>query len=164
MKKMYFTVKPENFIIYNGLSREGKLSYKEYDEFVMNDTFYERLFFEAPRKTIYGSTIVRELVTGTKFLLELEQNKSGTVYATFSGLDREIKSTRVVLSKTRVDNSIVAGFFTEMENDEKMKEEYVDNILQFMAMSKAKSKQRRRDIEGPSRGLVRELRELSRIL
>ena len=156
MKKMYFTAKPENFIIYDGIARDGKLSYKNYDDFQMDDEFYSRLFFEAPRKTIYGSVVVKEMVTGVKFILELQENKAGTLYSTFSGVDREIKTEKAVLSKTRVDNTAVAGFFKQIQ--------YVDNVLQFMAMAKAKTNQRKRDIQGPQKGIVRGLRQLSKLL
>lgn len=164
MRKMYFTAKPENFIIYDGIARDGKLSYKNYDDFQMDDEFYSRLFFEAPRKTIYGSVVVKEMVTGVKFILELQENKAGTLYSTFSGVDREIKTEKAVLSKTRVDNTAVAGFFKQMEEDEDLKIQYVDNVLQFMAMAKAKTNQRKRDIQGPEKGIVRGLRQLSKLL
>lgn len=162
MKKMYFTAKAEDFIIYDKLSRDGKLFYKNYDDFNLEDDFYNKLFFEAPKKTIYGSTIVKELVTGCKFILELEENKNGTLSASLRGYDRDVKTSKIAFNKVRVDNSIVSGFFFEMENDEELKMQYVDNVVQFMAMAMAKTNQRKRDIEGPDKGFIKSLRDLSK--
>ena len=71
-KKMYFQISPEKFRMYDRISREGKVKFREVETFDVSDEFYNKLIFVAKqKKNLKGRITVKEQVTGTKFKLKI---------------------------------------------------------------------------------------------
>lgn len=181
-KKMYFQLQPENFKMYDRISREGDIKFVKADAFDVEDPYYNRMIFVAKyKKNIRGNFTVKEQITGTKFKLKVipgKENEPATVQVYSNKL--ELRSTgKITVEDIMLSPKKASGFYysfrpqltqDEKENEKLMidaknrKEEYVSNVINFFADAKTAARNYRNDISFQDKQIQRSLKQLSRKL
>ena len=152
-KKMYFQLRPENFKMYDRISRDGDIKLRRAESFDVEDPYYKLKVIPKEDKT---------------FIVKVYSNK--LELRTYG----EILLTDAVLSAQKA-----AGFYysfrPELTEDEKenerliqesrgRKEEYVSNVIEFFADAKTAAKNYRNDISFQDKQVQRSLKQISRRL
>lgn len=164
MKKKYYSIKPDSFEIYDEVRRDGKLIFKKYPKFDIEDSFFNKLFFESQRRSYDGIVILKEMFSQTKFELETFKAENDVTFAILRGIDIDIETKPIPLSKIEVESSTVTGFFNEVYKSDDIKIKYIESILQFIATCRAKTKQYIKDQTGPSKKLTKDAKLLAKRL
>lgn len=181
-KKMYFQLQPENFKMYDRISRDGEIKFVRADRFDVADPYYNKMIFVAKyKKNLRGNITIKEQITGTKFKLKIIPGKGDepSVVQVYSN-KLELRSTgKITVQDVILSPKKASGFYysfrPELTEDEKVnerllqesksrKEEYVSNVVGFFADAKTAAKNYRNDISFQDKQVQRSLRQLSRKL
>lgn len=162
-KKMYFSFQPQDFNIYDTVSREGELKFKNCDEFDFDDSFFNQLIFVANKKRLKGTIKMKEMVSGTKLVLKIIPRSENPDYVKAYSNRLDLRSAGYIQPESiLMCNSAVTGFFNELSQDEELKRSYVDNVVQFFANARAQSNQFKQDQVGPDKKTMKNIRSLSK--
>ena len=135
-KKMYFQLQPENFKMYDRISRDGEIRFVRANPFDVADPYYNKMIFVAKhKKNIRGNITVKEQITGTKFKLKIIPGKGDepSVVQVYSN-KLELRTYGVILLQDAVlPQQKASGFYCSFKpvltSDEKENEKRTSEAL-----------------------------------
>ena len=179
-KKMYFHLKPECFMFYDRISREGEIKFRRAQGLDVNDPYYNRLVFVAKQKKLKGRINVKEQITGTKFVLKIipKDDKVSIIKVYSNKLELRTKG-EILLHEAVLPQQMASGFYCsfnpvittdDKENEKRknecanLKEEYIKNVLNFFREAKVCARNYKNDIYMQDKHMQKNLRQLAKKL